>query len=42
MKIIKEGGHRLVEFDPETTATVAGMLEELSKDGINAVRKFSE
>jgi sulfopropanediol 3-dehydrogenase len=42
MKIIKEGGHRLVEFDPETTAIVAGMLEELSKEGMKAVRKFSE
>jgi sulfopropanediol 3-dehydrogenase len=42
MKIIKEGGHRLVEFDPETTSVVAGMLDELSRDGLNAVRKFSE
>jgi sulfopropanediol 3-dehydrogenase len=41
MKIIKEGGHRLFEFDSETTRIVSEMLNMLSRDGIQAVRKYS-
>jgi sulfopropanediol 3-dehydrogenase len=41
MKIIKEGGHRLFETDPETAGYVAQMLEELRRRGLDAVRDFS-
>lgn len=41
MKIIKPGGHRLFENDPETSATVAKMLVDLEKDGMDAVRRYS-
>ncbi len=41
MKIIKEGGHRLFETDPETARYVAQMLEELRRRGLGAVRDFS-
>lgn len=41
MKVIKEGGHRLFETDPETATYVAKMLDELRTDGMDAVRKFS-
>jgi len=41
MKIIKEGGHRLFEFDSETTRIVSEMLNVLSRDGIQAVRRYS-
>lgn len=33
MKIIKEGGHRLFETDPETARYVAQMLEEIRRRG---------
>lgn len=41
MKIIKNGGHRLFENDPETAATVTKMLLELEKEGMDAVRRYS-
>lgn len=41
MKVIKEGGHRLFEADPETAATVSAMLADLRRRGLDAVRDFS-
>jgi sulfopropanediol 3-dehydrogenase len=41
MKIIKEGGHRLFETDPDTAKYVAEMLEELRRRGLDAVRDYS-
>lgn len=41
MKIIKQGGHRLFEHDPETSSIVSRMLLELERDGMDAVRRFS-
>jgi len=41
MKIIKEGGHRLFETDPETAGYVAGLLAELRRRGMDAVRDLS-
>jgi sulfopropanediol 3-dehydrogenase len=41
MKVIKEGGHRLFETDPETVRYVAEMLEALRRRGMDAVREFS-
>ena len=41
MKIIKDGGHRLFERDPETAAIVSEMLLDLEKNGMDAVRKYS-
>lgn len=41
MKTIKEGGHRLFEEDPETSQYVSEMLEDLRKNGMDAVRKYS-
>ena len=42
MKIIKDGGHRLFENDPETARYVAEMLEQLRRRGMDAVRELSE
>jgi len=42
MKTVKEGGHRLFENDPETARTVSDMLRELERDGLAAVRRYSE
>ncbi|MES2695402.1 MAG: histidinol dehydrogenase [Verrucomicrobiota bacterium] len=41
MKVIKEGGHRLFETDPQTVSYVAEMLEQLRRRGLEAVREFS-
>jgi sulfopropanediol 3-dehydrogenase len=41
MKVIKEGGHRLFETDPETVRYVADMLDALRRRGMDAVREFS-
>ena len=41
MKVIKEGGHRLFEEDPETTKYISELLIELEKDRMDAVRKYS-
>ena len=42
MKAIKEGGHRLLANDAETTAVVSGMLLDLEQNGLDAVRRYSE
>ncbi len=42
MQIYKEGGHRLFENDPETSRVVSEMLLELEKNGMAAVRKYSQ
>ena len=42
MRIYKNGGHRLFEKDADTAAIVSEMLLDLEKNGINAVRKYSE
>ncbi len=41
MKIIKPGGHRLFETEPETSRYVARMLEKLRRRGMDAVRQYS-
>ena len=41
MKIIKDGGHRLFETDPETMKYVSSMIESLRRRGLDAVREFS-
>ena len=40
MKILKEGGHRLFETDPETARYVADLLGRLRRDGLDAVRQL--
>ncbi|MFP4379319.1 MAG: histidinol dehydrogenase [Candidatus Sumerlaeia bacterium] len=42
MKIIKDGGHRLFEQDHETAKYVSELLMDLEKNGMDAVRKYSE
>jgi sulfopropanediol 3-dehydrogenase len=42
MKVIKEGGHRLFEEDAETSQYVQEMLRDLRKNGMDAVRKYSQ
>ena len=42
MRVLKEGGHRLFEKDPETAKIVAEMLADLEKNGLDAVRKYSK
>ena len=42
MKVFKEGGHRLFETDQETAKIVSEMLLDLEKNGMGAVRKYSE
>lgn len=42
MKIIKHGGHRLFEKDPETARIVSEMLLDLEKNGMDAVCKYSQ
>jgi len=42
MKIIKPGGHRLFENDPETARVVSEMLLEVERHGMDAVRRFSQ
>ena len=41
MRLYKDGGHRLFENDPETAGVVSGMLLDLEKNGMDAVRKYS-
>ncbi|MBS0631977.1 MAG: histidinol dehydrogenase [Verrucomicrobia bacterium] len=41
MKIVKEGGHRLFETDPDTASYVATMLADLRQRGLAAVRDLS-
>ena len=42
MKKLKNGGHRLFEHDPQTAEIVSGILLDIEKNGIEAVRKYSE
>jgi sulfopropanediol 3-dehydrogenase len=42
MRTIKAGHHRLFETDPETARVVADMLRDIEKNGMDAVRKYSE
>ena len=42
MKVFKEGGHRLFERDPECAEIVSEMLSDLEKNGMDAVRKYSQ
>ena len=42
MKVAKSGGHRLFEHDAETASVVSRMLIDLEKNGMDAVRKYSE
>jgi sulfopropanediol 3-dehydrogenase len=42
MKVIKAGVRRLFEKDAETARIVSEMLLELERDGMDAVRKYSE
>jgi sulfopropanediol 3-dehydrogenase len=41
MNVVKEGGHRLFETDPETVTAVATLLAELRRGGLQAVREYS-
>jgi len=41
MKVVKNGGHRLFEKDPQTAAIVSEMLLDLEAHGMDAVRKYS-
>ncbi len=42
MKTIKQGGHRLFERDEETATYIIGMLKDLEKRGMDAVREYSK
>ncbi len=42
MRVVKQGGHRLFENDPETASVVSVMLLDLEKHGLDAVRRYSE
>ena len=41
MRILKQGGHRLFEQDPECSRVVSEMLLDLEKNGLEAVRRYS-
>lgn len=41
MQVIKEGGHRLFEDDPETARYVGELLGRLRREGMDAVRALS-
>jgi len=42
MNVLKSGGHRLFENDRETSAVVSEMLLNLEKNGLAAVKEYSE
>jgi sulfopropanediol 3-dehydrogenase len=42
MIVIKSGGHRLFEQDPDTSRVVSEMLVDLEKHGLDAVRRYSQ
>src|SRR5258707_7563536 len=42
MKTVKAGGHRLFEHDAETAKVVSQMLLDLERNGMDAVRKYSQ
>jgi len=41
MRVVKEGNHRLFEEDVETSTYVSGLLLQLRKNGMDAVRDCS-
>jgi sulfopropanediol 3-dehydrogenase len=41
VKVLKKGGHRLFETDPEISRYVGKMLSDLEKNGMEAVRRYS-
>jgi sulfopropanediol 3-dehydrogenase len=41
VKVLKKGGHRLFETDPEINRYVGKMLSDLEKNGMEAVRRYS-
>jgi len=41
VKVVKPGGHRLFERDPETARVVSEMLIDLERRGMDAVREYS-
>jgi sulfopropanediol 3-dehydrogenase len=41
MRVVKEGGHRLFEEDLETSRYVSSLLQDLHRNGMDAVRKYS-
>ncbi len=42
MKVIKQGEQRLFETDAETASVVTRMLLELEREGMDAVRRYSQ
>jgi sulfopropanediol 3-dehydrogenase len=42
MKIVKNGGHRLFEEDPQTASVVSQILLDIEKNGMDAVRQYSK
>lgn len=42
MRVVKNGGHRLFGQDKETADTVSAMLSDMEKNGMDAVRLYSE
>ena len=42
MRMLKKGGHRLFQNDPETAKIVSEMLIDLEKNGLDAARKYSK
>lgn len=42
MLIVKDGGHRVFEKDPDTAAIVSEMLIDLEAHGMDAVRRYSQ
>lgn len=40
--VFKHGGHRLFDSDPQTAQIVSEMLRELERNGMDAVRKYSQ
>ena len=42
MRLIKQGGHRLFTQDPDTVRVVSEMLSDIEKNGLGAVRKYSQ
>lgn len=41
MQLLKDGGHRLFETDPETVRVVSDLLAALRRRGLDAVREYS-
>jgi sulfopropanediol 3-dehydrogenase len=41
MQLLKAGGHRLFDSDPETSQIVSEMLLDLERNGMDAVRRYS-